>query len=91
MLTKLTAVVAAIALAAGTVAFTPVAFHKAATLATVDNDVLALASPDAIASPNAPAKLAQVGDRLQTLATGTAPAPKSQAAQWVSVGQWGQK
>jgi hypothetical protein len=90
MLTKLAATVAAIAIAAGTVAFTPVAFHKAADLSTADNAMLALANPDAIASPDAPAKLAQVGDRLQALANVT-PQSKPQASQWTSVSQWGQK
>jgi hypothetical protein len=90
MLTKLAATVAAIAIAAGTVAFTPVAFHKAADLSTADNAMLALANPDAIASPDAPAKLARLRGRLQKLAN-VAPATKPQAPQWTSVSQWGQK
>lgn len=88
MLTKLTVTVAAIAIAAGTVAFAPVAFHQTATLATADDAMLALANPGAIASPDAPAKLAQVGDQLQKVA-GVAPQPKPQASQWVPLDQYG--
>ncbi|TAM95546.1 MAG: hypothetical protein EPN40_10400 [Rhodanobacteraceae bacterium] len=90
MLTKLTAAVAALAIAAGTIAAAPVAFHKAADLATADNAMLALASPDAMAAPDFSAKLDQVGDRLQKLAAIT-PQPAPQVSQWTSVDQWGRK
>lgn len=87
MLTKLTVAVASIAIAAGTIAFAPTAFHKAADLQQADDAMLALASPAAIASPDAPAKLAAAGARLQKVA-GTAPAPKAPAPQWVSVSDY---
>lgn len=90
MLTKLTTAIAAVTIAAGTITFAPTAFHKAADLATADNAVLALASPGAIASPDAPAKLAAATARLQKVA-GITPAPKPQASQWTSVDQWGRQ
>lgn len=90
MLTKLTAAVAVIATAAGTIAYAPTAFHKAVDLATADNAMLALASPDAIASPDATAKLADAGARLRKVA-GITPAPKPQASQWTSIAQWGRQ
>lgn len=90
MLTKLIAAVAALALAAGTIAFAPSAFHKTADLKAADDTLLSLASPDAIASPDAPAKLAAAGERLQKLASGQ-PSPKPKASQWTTVDKWGRK
>lgn len=90
MLTKLTAAVAAAVIAAGTIAFAPTAFHKVADLAIADDAMLALASPGAIASPDAPAKLAAAGARLQKVA-GIPPAPTPQASQWTSIAQWGRQ
>jgi hypothetical protein len=90
MLTKLIAAVAAIALAAGTIAFAPSAFHKTADLKAADDTLLSLASPDAIASPDAPAKLAVAGERLQKLAN-IKSTTKPQASQWTSIDQWGRE
>ena len=90
MLTKLTAFAAALAIAGGTIAFAPVAFHKAADLATADNAMLALASPDAIASAGAPDKIAAAGARLQKGAN-AARSTKPQGSRWTSVDQWGQQ
>lgn len=90
MFAKLAFTAAALTLAAGTIAFAPRAFHKAADLATADNTMLTLASPEAIASPDAQAKLASVGASLQKVA-GIATAPKPQDSQWTSVDKWGQQ
>lgn len=90
MLTKLAVSAAAVVIAAGTIAFAPAAFHQAATLATADDAVLALANPGAIASPDAPAKLARVGDQLQKVA-GVTPQQRPAAPKWISADQWGQR
>lgn len=67
-----------------------VAIHKFADLQRADDALLTLANPDAIASPTAPAKLAQVGGSLQKVA-GVTPPTKPQGSRWVNVAEWHQQ
>lgn len=68
MLTRLTAAIAAVTIATGTIAFAASAAHKAADLARADNAMLAPTSRNAIASSDALTKLAAAGERLWKVA-----------------------